>query len=264
MALPIPRYFPSCPRCPDNLRYDSMSDTFQCATCGFLVSSSFLVRGTHHGNRSTTSPSHHSPAQAAHPFLPGTWQSIAVYQSLLAQQQASLAQQNAIAQQTANAGIANALGNLYPVSLFGYNLPEPKPPEPLESAGISVGEIIGYRVWQVKGGYLASYSTNHIWPPNEIMSGNPTDFNNEGIWSFKQLSRALNKMLEMPNLVVGSIKMWGTVIEHYDGYRAEFARVASIDDINMSPAKRWTDYLRSHSEKHYRLKILRHNYGLIK
>ena len=34
-----------------------------------------------------------------------------------------------------------------------------------------------------------------------------------------------------PSYVIGTVDLWGTVIEHERGYRAEFASVATLDDV---------------------------------
>lgn len=104
-------------------------------------------------------------------------------------------------------------------------------PNPIENTGLKVGEIIGFRMWHIKDNYLVSYSASHAWPPGEVMNGDPKEDNNEGIWSFKEKSRALNKMLECGDSVMGSIKMWGRIIEYTQGYRAEFARIVSLEAL---------------------------------
>jgi hypothetical protein len=121
--------------------------------------------------------------------------------------------------------------------------------KPLENAGIKVGEIIGWRIWMIKGDYLAAYSAGHIWAPGENMEGNVPDYGYEGIWSFKKKGDAIKKLLEnLSPHAFGSIKMWGEVVEHAIGYRAQFAKVNSIDNVQPSNNKL--------------LQTLRENYGL--
>ena len=36
---------------------------------------------------------------------------------------------------------------------------------------------------------------------------------------------------ETKTLVRGTIKMWGEVVEHDTGYRAEFAKIVSLDEV---------------------------------
>jgi hypothetical protein len=98
-----------------------------------------------------------------------------------------------------------------------------------------VGELIGWRIWRIKRGYLISFSLETAWPPDEPMTGKPNDYNNAGIWAFKDKARALNKFASdtgrSQSWAFGSVRLWGEVIEHDLGWRAEFARVASIDGV---------------------------------
>jgi len=96
-----------------------------------------------------------------------------------------------------------------------------------------VGEIIGYRIWRVDNGYLKSFSYPISWMPGHPISGKPGDHDSAGIWAFKDPHRALHKMLETPDSVMGSVYLWGEIVEHADGYRAEFAEVRSIEEQNI-------------------------------
>lgn len=114
--------------------------------------------------------------------------------------------------------------------------------KPLENAGVKFGEIIGWRMWTLRENYLGSYSADYVWAPEESMTGNPTESNNEGIWAFKDKHRAIKKMLEesyrpSKHNVFGSVKLWGNVIEYEFGYRAQFGKILSIDDISGSNSK---------------------------
>lgn len=101
---------------------------------------------------------------------------------------------------------------------------------PIERTASRWGEITGWRMWNIKDEYLISYSADHAWPPNEIMAGNPTESNNEGIWAFKTHSRALKKATEGNLCICGSVDLWGEIIEYSEGYRAQYAKIKSIDD----------------------------------
>lgn len=105
--------------------------------------------------------------------------------------------------------------------------------KPLENTGIKVGEIIAWRMWQIKGNYLESYSAGHIYGPDEPMEGDPEDYNDAGIWAFKKKKDAIKKLLQSGG-AYGSVKMWGKIIEHEIGYRSEFAKIISIDDVHLS------------------------------
>lgn len=98
------------------------------------------------------------------------------------------------------------------------------------------GEIIGWRIWRARpGGYLQSYSAQRIWLPGQPMTGNPTTVNHAGVWAFKDEERAAKKAIdEGYGWVVGRVKLWGTVIEHDYGYRAENALIVSLDAVTMN------------------------------
>lgn len=177
------------------------------------------------------------------------------YPSLIKMQQANQAYQNAIQQsqaigvqngnwkttQTSSGSAANAAhhaGQLSAAQMGAALWANTHPSKPLESAGIRVGEITGWRMWTLRGNYLGSYSRDIVWAPEEAMKGNPKDYDDVGVWAFKDKHRAIRKMMDDAylgsgrNNVFGSIEMWGNIIEHEEGYRAEFARIKSIDDIH--------------------------------
>lgn len=104
----------------------------------------------------------------------------------------------------------------------------------LEDAGLSVGEKIGYRIWRIfLDGLLYSWSADFIWTPGEIEEAkNIEDYNSYGFWAFKDKKRALQKFIDHPHgVALGSIYLWGTVIEHTDGWRGQFAKIRSIDFV---------------------------------
>lgn len=152
------------------------------------------------------------------------------------------------------AGISNygAVAQYYAHALSQHQAQSFADNKPVESAGIKVGEIIAYRIWLIKDGYLESYSAERIWAPEEKMSGKPSDNGMDGIWAFKDKGRAIKKMLETStSSVYGSVKLWGKVVEHELGYRAEYAKIISLDDISCSFMK-----------KKEILKRLRENYNI--
>lgn len=152
--------------------------------------------------------------------------SIQTYNALMgAQLQAFAGQPASIAQYAA---LASALG---------YST------EPVEKAGTRFGEIVGWRIWRLKKGFLESFSAERVWAPNEAMSGVPGDHDGLGVWCFKTKSAALKKLisdLTYCDAVLGSVELYGEVVEHELGYRGEYAQVASIDLV-MS-MKTWWDW----------------------
>src|SRR3990167_8162721 len=105
---------------------------------------------------------------------------------------------------------------------------------PIENAGIRAGEIIGWRAWRILGGrYLKSMSLKTIWPADEPMTGNVEI--GEGIYAFNTCANAMSEFGSSfygggPR-VIGGVLLWGQVIEYEHGYRAQFAKVASLDYI---------------------------------
>lgn len=127
----------------------------------------------------------------------------------------------------------------------------PKPP--LRRDAIIAGEIIGYRCWRIENGLLRSVYQSDIWSPNAILEGRELDdWNERGIHAWKSSSskeyhnyvRAyLNSEQDTysrilyggapketkPAMLTGTVFLWGDVVEHERGYRAEYARVRSLD-----------------------------------
>ena len=113
-------------------------------------------------------------------------------------------------------------------------------PEPIEDAGISVGEIIAYRAWRCSGEVLRSMAVDDVWAPGEPMEGDPEKYVLQlqgcGVHAFKTMSMVLTNYDSWADevssyVVVGTIALWGTVIEHELGYRAQFGKVNSLDMI---------------------------------
>jgi hypothetical protein len=121
-----------------------------------------------------------------------------------------------------------------------------------EEQQVIVGEIIGYRAWFIHHpDKLGSISTFYRWIPgiNEARNHAPrrtsqsyphplcfpkavlTVSNTAGFYAFKSETDAVEivSVSVTAKVVFGKIAMWGTVIEHRHGYRAEFARIISLD-----------------------------------
>lgn len=125
----------------------------------------------------------------------------------------------------------------------------------LKREGIVAGEIIGYRYWRLQQGYLRSVYQNDVWQPGQVLEGRELgDWDSRGIHAWKSrgsreyldylrgylkrddepfvFSRFLNDRVladTMPAMVTGTVFLWGDVVEHERGWRAEFARVRSLD-----------------------------------
>lgn len=141
-------------------------------------------------------------------------------------------------------GAINLTGSIpwIPTGWFSLPISFDTTAEPLENSGIKVGEIIGWRIWSIsrrRGGkscapLLRSYMMDSIWLPDKPMDGMPHDYGMDGVWAFKDMSDAIRKYQESELIgtglfAMGSVKMWGQIVEHAIGYRSEFARIASIE-----------------------------------
>lgn len=114
--------------------------------------------------------------------------------------------------------------------------------EPLPNAGITVGEIIGWRFWFVTDeGLLQSTFSPAIWFPGEPMTVNHIsstatveDRGGAGVYAFKTREDAEKEAFiyrftrPVQTCVIGSVRLWGDVIEHETGWRAQFAMIEKL------------------------------------
>jgi len=136
----------------------------------------------------------------------------------------------------------------------------PKVPEPskIPYAGVRAGEIIGYRLWHVhEGNLLGSIAHYFIWEPGQVIEGDvdkavcfePFHFIYGGVYCyftpeqleevlrefviirFRRISNIYDPERDIIGVAAGSIKCWGEVIEHEKGYRAQYAKVNSINKV---------------------------------
>jgi hypothetical protein len=113
---------------------------------------------------------------------------------------------------------------------------------------IRVGEILGWRWWYVDG-FLKSPFMDCTWPPDEPTKGDVTGgfgvyvmkdrelavsqadkslwFGSGGLWVWNNWRRRLPS----PHTAYGAVRIWGDVMEHAAGYRAQYARVVSIEGV---------------------------------
>lgn len=115
----------------------------------------------------------------------------------------------------------------------------------IEECGIRAGEIYAWRCWMidVPNMVLRSMAVNAIWVPGETMGlGRASElvagggdklchFYGNGVHAFKTLSWAHDNYHPHPQYVFGVVALWGEVIEHQEGYRAEFGKIVSLDEI---------------------------------
>jgi hypothetical protein len=155
-----------------------------------------------------------------------------------------------------------------PVVAYGYATPPPPEPK-LESVPPEVGEIIAWRAWQVVktgGGHrLKSVTQKNVWAPDEPMYGVPGLYY-EGIYAAKTRDAIAGSDYATYN-VIGEVALWGDVVEHERGYRAQYAKVMSLKLLPILPAvhgKNKNDHL-SFPEGEDAIRLineLRRTYGL--
>lgn len=94
--------------------------------------------------------------------------------------------------------------------------------------GIRTGEIVAFRAWRLKAGLLQSMAAETLWGPDEPMAG---EVKSLGVHAFKRQADACNYAASYPPnpIVIGRIQLWGEVVEHEHGYRAEFGRPYAFD-----------------------------------
>ena len=127
----------------------------------------------------------------------------------------------------------------------------PSPCAPIENAGIRTGEIIAWRCWRRRrpNGLLESMAVAAVWVPGEAMTMNTVKsltppfhipikrlpiYAGEGVHAFKTLDMVKFEYGVAGlhgTIVYGAVALWGEVIEHEHGYRAEFGMVHSIHSV---------------------------------
>jgi len=130
---------------------------------------------------------------------------------------------------------------------------------PIEEAGIRAGEIIGYRAWCVKGGdTLVSMFVEYEWLPGiQKISERLKPVSGNGFHAFKDMDRCYCEYYGR-GIVYGKVALWGEVIEHERGYRAECARIIRLSEITETEAPSWLRYWRQPT-----IQRLREKYGVI-
>ena len=109
---------------------------------------------------------------------------------------------------------------------------------------IRAGEIIGWRAWKLSNGLLHSVFVSYTWRPGVFEQSSVARYGSEdrgyhplsdnlGYHAFRdkeQAERETSSHGWYP-AVIGSVAMWGEVIEHEQGWRSEYAAVWSITEI---------------------------------
>ena len=83
---------------------------------------------------------------------------------------------------------------------------------------IETEPIVAYRVWRYKDGFLTSVVAKTIWLKRMPTGGNIGD---KGIYAAKFPNAILEEGYTFD--VFGEVYLWGRVVEHQSGFRAEYA-----------------------------------------
>lgn len=137
----------------------------------------------------------------------------------------------------------------------------------VEDAGVRAGEIIAYRAWRLVGDELRSMFWPYTWVPKEVNRADDVASDSPcGFYAFKQLAEARKQYGDVgpvyepgERTVFGSVKLWGTVIEHSKGYRAEFAKINTLDEVTNGESP-YIFFRKWRSRRH--LRPVRERYGI--
>lgn len=96
----------------------------------------------------------------------------------------------------------------------------PAPPPALPTAD-TMGPIRAWRLWRIKGERLWSVAHGMEWRPGVPMQGQPAPHDQAGVYAVKD--RAYPFHAYDGDTILGEVGLWGRVIEHEHGFRAEYA-----------------------------------------
>lgn len=117
----------------------------------------------------------------------------------------------------------------------------------LKSEGIRAGEIIAWRAWRVSGVHLRSAVMDSVWSEHEPMKGDP--IKDYGVHAYNHKNGPYHDGYAGPGTMIafcdgwvtGQVALWGEIVEHKHGYRAQYARVHSLDE--------WYEYIAEHQRQ---------------
>lgn len=109
----------------------------------------------------------------------------------------------------------------------------PAPLDPARSPDY-IGTLTGWRGWDMNNGQLTALGSDFTWLPKTAAKAScRNDYRHRcpekncacGFWSFKSFDLMLEavKAYTTDVMVIGSVEIWGKVIECTNGYRSEFA-----------------------------------------
>ena len=157
----------------------------------------------------------------------------------LAQYQANLYAQQPTSRPYASGG--NTLSHYQSAFTQAYLAAAAEPVTPLKTEGFRLGELTAWRGWIVTAeGWLKSMTADVLWAPGEPMDGKTSSTaEHNGVYCYKKL-RDFLKNHASTSMIYGRVHVWGDIIEHELGYRAEYAKIVSLEG--------WTQPARSNPD----------------
>lgn len=103
----------------------------------------------------------------------------------------------------------------------------PAAPLDMNSAALAAGPFIGYRNWKMQEGILRSTVNDIPWIPGTPFKAKcsrsahdaPQSGCGCGIYAYKDRAKEFG----FGGIISGSVALWGTLVEHKLGYRAQYA-----------------------------------------
>lgn len=139
-----------------------------------------------------------------------------------------------------NRGASVPIGTLQVYTGAGWTIVSfhgtPESDHPVIDCGIRAGEVTGKRCWwQIHQRLFSIYMTECEWLANIPMTGDVDK--GFGVHAFKYISDCNDYIAQAlfnnghvgTGLVPGTVSMWGEIVEHERGYRAQYAKITSLD-----------------------------------
>lgn len=119
------------------------------------------------------------------------------------------------------------------------------------------GEVLAWRCWRLDHMPIltSTYKIDYIWMPGAVNEAKDVDDGGQiGFHAWKEKVGAIRYSMECGNtVIIGRVKLWGDIIHHERGYRAQFAKIVSLDTMTWALGK---------PHDHTLLADLRAHYGL--
>jgi hypothetical protein len=134
-------------------------------------------------------------------------------------------------------------GSLWTGGPVEYPRPEGYVAEPVPR----VGEVVAPRLWWAddvpkEGWHLRSVFQLNTWLPGVPMEGEPAWYMN-GVHGWKMpahLDEYEEQLGHMGRIFVrGTVELWGRVVEHEKGYRAQYAYPLTLDRLVIGQGINW-------------------------